>query len=1306
MNVPRFAHAPVLSLIVTLGVTPTATAQSSRFPAHGVDHARATAALNKLPLRLEPSDQKGVFLARGMGRAIQLTGTSIDFPLGSGSHGPDSIRLEFVGARKSSRVTGADPLPGRVNYLYGDDPARWRTNVRTYARAKTASLYRGIDVEYYDAGDELEFDFIVRPTSHPDAIRIAISGTSITIDEDGDLVYGPDARVLLRHPVAYQTIDGLRRDVTAEYRQRPDGTLQFTLGPYDHHRPLVIDPVVVYSLTFGGSDGDYPQDIAVDDAGAVYLAGYTYSHDFPTVRAYQPVPGLTCPNASCTDGFLVKIAPDGRTLEYATYFSRGPNTAVNHIAVDATHALYFSGDGNWGRHSPTPFIAKLSPIGTQLVYVFSPPTPIDDLAVGDAGAVYLATGTGVATLSPSGINYHPIFDVMSGHSPADVLATTTFTSVAVGGGSVFTAGNTTWAGFPTTPAAVQTHIHLPLMWRIREGGAEPAGEQGLEDWDNVIQLAVSPADAGVRYAAAISRLNSLGQIARSTDGGTTWTILKTPAIRYPRIVLAYHDPLTAYVFGSQDGLWKTTDGGSTFTSLPFAGAISDLSISSDDLTLYLVGEALTRVSKSINGGTTWTSLPWPSDYSFKTIDSRIPARIYAHQIGGPLMRTADDGVTWQPIPASGNLAISQSVPTTMYVATVGPSLRKSTDDGLTWETVLTAPSVVRAIVHPTSPDIVVVLTNTGWLRSNDGGATWTTLPRLSPLPTLVFDPSDSTVVLGYASRLADGFVIRMTEQGTVLYSTLLGGSRIDGVANIAVDTQGAAHLVGDTSSEDFPSTRPVSFDPYLSYRTFLAKLSPDGGSIVYARELGNGSAHATGSTRLGDFLQIGLDNAGHARTAACSKPDIDFPSWGNDCRTFLVSAGGTLLESTSTGDPPSPLVAVDPSGSSYFVRNLSGVNAPIVVTKYAPPSASVVSLTANIALPVRFGTPITWTTSTFSEDPAEYSFWHFSPVYGWEELQGFSASRTVTWTPVSWHVGDNSIRVYARAVGSTDPPVQASASFAVLGVQSSEAAVLPPAADFNNDGRPDLLWLNSDSRQLAMWNMGGGAHGEHFVGGGYLNSSPLPAGWRIAGAADIDGDGHTDLFVQSDSGLLGTWLFDGSTLRGGVLLTPSQLADPEWQIRAVGDLNHDGHPDLIWQYAPTGQVAFWLMNGTSAIGYILPNIPAPGGDWEIIGTGDSNRDGERDIFWQQRSTGALAVWTMMHGTELAGGSLLSANPGPQWRAVAVSDLDGDAYSDIVLENISTGDLGAWYLAGNTVKFGVMLVPSSVGAPGWNLVGPR
>ena len=166
-----------------------------------------------------------MFVARGIGPAVRLSGTSIDFPIESGSANGDSIRVQFAGARRSSRVTGVDQLPGRVNYLRGSDPAEWRTNVPTYAGAHTSSLYRGVDIEYYGAGERLEYDLIVHPRCRVDRIHLLVTGaSSLAISQSGDLVYGEDRRVLLGKPVAYQIINAARREVPVEYRRWNDGT--------------------------------------------------------------------------------------------------------------------------------------------------------------------------------------------------------------------------------------------------------------------------------------------------------------------------------------------------------------------------------------------------------------------------------------------------------------------------------------------------------------------------------------------------------------------------------------------------------------------------------------------------------------------------------------------------------------------------------------------------------------------------------------------------------------------------------------------------------------------------------------------------------------------------------------------------------------------------------------------------------------------------------------------------------------------------------------------------------------------------
>jgi hypothetical protein len=58
-----------------------------------------------------------------------------------------------------------DQLPGTSNYFIGNDPAKWRTNVPTYAKVKYEEIYSGIDLVYYGNQRQLEYDFIVCHTT-------------------------------------------------------------------------------------------------------------------------------------------------------------------------------------------------------------------------------------------------------------------------------------------------------------------------------------------------------------------------------------------------------------------------------------------------------------------------------------------------------------------------------------------------------------------------------------------------------------------------------------------------------------------------------------------------------------------------------------------------------------------------------------------------------------------------------------------------------------------------------------------------------------------------------------------------------------------------------------------------------------------------------------------------------------------------------------------------------------------------------------------------------------------------------------
>ncbi len=86
----------------------------------------------------------------------------------------------------------------------------------------------------------------------------------------------------------------------------------------------------------------------------------------------------------------------------------------------------------------------------------------------------------------------------------------------------------------------------------------------------------------------------------------------------------------------------------------------------------------------------------------------------------------------------------------------------------------------------------------------------------------------------------------------------------------------------------------------------------------------------------------------------------------------------------------------------------------------------------------------------------------------------------------------------------------------------------------------------------------------------------LPSGdWHETQLADFDGDGKTDIIWRNAiTGATAIWLMNGGAIvAGGGLHT-----DPNWEVTHVGDLNGDGKADLIWRHI-NGTTAVWLMNG-------------------------------------------------------------------------------------------------------------------------------
>jgi hypothetical protein len=94
----------------------------------------------------------------------------------------------------------------------------------------------------------------------------------------------------------------------------------------------------LYSTYLGGSANDVGNGIAVDSAGNAYVAGYTFSSNFPTFNPLQPSKG-----SGSSVAFVTKVNPSGSAKVYSTYLGGTGNDQGNAIAVDSTGNAYVTG---------------------------------------------------------------------------------------------------------------------------------------------------------------------------------------------------------------------------------------------------------------------------------------------------------------------------------------------------------------------------------------------------------------------------------------------------------------------------------------------------------------------------------------------------------------------------------------------------------------------------------------------------------------------------------------------------------------------------------------------------------------------------------------------------------------------------------------------------------------------------------------------------------------------------------------------------------------------------------------------------
>ncbi|MFI5007090.1 MAG: FG-GAP-like repeat-containing protein, partial [Solirubrobacterales bacterium] len=184
-----------------------------------------------------------------------------------------------------------------------------------------------------------------------------------------------------------------------------------------------------------------------------------------------------------------------------------------------------------------------------------------------------------------------------------------------------------------------------------------------------------------------------------------------------------------------------------------------------------------------------------------------------------------------------------------------------------------------------------------------------------------------------------------------------------------------------------------------------------------------------------------------------------------------------------------------------------------------------------------------------------------------------------------------------------------------------------------------------------------------------------------SGAGDFDGDGMSDvLWLNRPSGQLALWMMDGTTVRAEVNIRT--LPDATWEVAATGDYNGDGKADVLLRQKTTGQLRVWLMNGatvtTEATIGVASNLLGL-----VAGSGVFNGDGRSDIAWYHAGTGAVTVW-LMNGAVVTSQAVATTLSDLTWRILGSGDYDGDGKSDLLLRKGASGTLQVLFMNGTQV----------------------
>lgn len=255
-------------------------------------------------------------------------------------------------------------------------------------------------------------------------------------------------------------------------------------------------------------------------------------------------------------------------------------------------------------------------------------------------------------------------------------------------------------------------------------------------WTAVQNMALNNDKTFHFVTSSTGYMGNYGGIYKTTDGGTTWNKLTTGTIDI--LTLSFANASTGYAYSATGtSVMKTTDGGVTWASTHVAFDINSFCIVNTNL-IYAVG-VYSEFYKSADGGATWTNMQVGRNIYYGSVYFLNADKGFITGSGGVILSTKDGGSSWSQYGLTQNGITTLNFPDKLNgYASDFEHMFKTNDGGNTWQTTgLSVPnSSILQAWFPNKDTGVVVANNSLALRiciTHDGGATWKITPMRTDL---------------------------------------------------------------------------------------------------------------------------------------------------------------------------------------------------------------------------------------------------------------------------------------------------------------------------------------------------------------------------------------------------------------------------------------------------------------------------------------------------------------------------------------------------------------------------------------------